>query len=114
MLWYEEIYMEPLYQTAQIIGQHLQTIEQPFTRDRVFKDLHSKGLEITKAAVSGWFNRAVRRGELVSPLPGQYCLKGYEPTVKQTYQKDVEILAAVARGTVHEFEMISGAGGLMV
>jgi hypothetical protein len=106
--------MESLYQTAQTIGQHLQTIDQPFTRDRVFKNLQAKGLEITKAAVSGWFNRAVRRGDLVSPLPGQYCLKGYEPSANQTYRHSTKILSAVAQGAVHEFELISGAGGLLV
>jgi hypothetical protein len=45
---------------------------------------------------------------------GQYGLKGYEPPVKQQYGSVVDLLRAVACGEVHEFEMVSGAGGLMV
>lgn len=112
--------------TTAEIRRLLSRIEQPFTRDRVFRDLRSGGSTLSKAAVSGWINRAIKKGELVAAATaGEYYLKQSIPkertpvvevprpvSKKSKLAKISEIMAAVARGEVDGFEVTSGAGGL--
>jgi hypothetical protein len=115
------------------IRRLLSRIEQPFTRDRVFKGLRSGGSALSKAAVSGWINRAIKKGELVAAATaGEYYLAGCVPVIKtkpanktksvsrtkmvrsrKSLQEIADIMIAVVRGEAG-FDLVSGAGGLTV
>ena len=100
--------------TTREIRQYLLDAKPPFTRGSIYRDLKWKGTELTRAAVAGWFNRAIKKGELVeSTTSGEYYLKGYVPPSKVlTSEQTSEVMAAMVRGDVAEFDVVSGAGGL--